>query len=137
MAERILTWHLPRTGCSDLPAFYADDDYEKVAVRIHADGAPTGGDFELDIFDDGVSIFSNHATTYVDTADSDSYSDPANTKVAMHKGDTAEPDAENFTSDLIDEGSWITCVVYATGGAKNVTVHLELNKFDGQDDAAD
>jgi hypothetical protein len=136
MAERILTWHYSEPN-QPLPAFYADEDYEKVAVRIYAEVAPNAGDFEVDIFDDGVSIFSNRAATFNDTNKNDSYSDPADTKVAMHKGDTAEVDAENFTSDLIDEGSWLTCVVYGTGGAKNVTIHLELNRFDDTDDAAD
>ena len=128
MADRTLTWHYAESG-SILPAFYADEDYEKVAVRIHADTAPNSGDFEVDIFDDGVSIFNSHAMDTVFSELGRAKTAVPVTKVVLPKGDTAEVDAEDFTAVSIEEGSWLTCVVYNIGGAANVTIHLEVDRL--------
>lgn len=62
MADRILTWHITSPGVS-LPAFYMERDYIPDKVRIYAEQAPSSGDFEVDIKDDGTSIFDNKASS--------------------------------------------------------------------------
>ncbi len=64
MADRILTWHIidPTTP---LPSYYIERDYIPDAVRIYATSSPGGGDFEVDIRDDGTTIFVNRTPTLV------------------------------------------------------------------------
>ncbi len=62
MADRILTWHIPSPGVP-LPAFYMERDYIPDKVRIYAEHAPVSGDLEIDIKDDGTSIFANKASS--------------------------------------------------------------------------
>ena len=67
---RIVNWHIPRNGVP-LPTFYMERDYLPEKVRIYAQDAPTG-EFEVDIRDDGTSIFANQAASHKDTYDVDS-----------------------------------------------------------------
>src|SRR3990167_7795561 len=64
MADRIITWYLPEVtgdGTSQGATYCLDQSYVLPAkVRIHADIAPAGEDLEVDIKDDGVSIFGEH-----------------------------------------------------------------------------
>lgn len=73
--NRIVNWHIPCNGAS-LPAFYIEQDYTPSKVRIYAEDAPTG-EFEVEIRDDGSSIFVDQAASYHkyhDTASIISYS---------------------------------------------------------------
>lgn len=56
--NRILTWFF---GNGEQPAFYMERDYTPTHVRLGAVTAPSGGDCEIDIRDDGVSIFANRS----------------------------------------------------------------------------
>lgn len=138
MADRVLTWHFPEGGDKSQPTYYAETDYEPMAVRIIADVAPASGDCQVDIFDDGVSIFSNNAAHYVYVSSTQrERSDPANTYVILPEGDNLEADAEDFAPGYIEAGSLVTCALGSTGGARNVTVHLELSKMDEPDETTE
>ena len=63
MARRILIWHIPHPGVP-LPAYYMEQDYTPEKVRIHAEKAPNGSEFEADIRDDGVTILGNRASSH-------------------------------------------------------------------------
>ena len=135
--DRVLTWHFPR-GVRESPAYYMETDYQPLAVRIYAEGPPSGGDLQVDIFDDGASIFANHAGTlpYPGTA-APFYPQGPNTWASLLKGETEELDAEDFGSQEIEVGSKVTCSLGDTGGAQNITVHLELSKADEPDEVAE
>lgn len=65
--NRILNWHF---GGPDQPSFYIERDYTPSHLRIYSPVAPSGGDLEIDIRDDGVSIFADRTvpvTSYVKT----------------------------------------------------------------------
>lgn len=62
MAGRIVNWHILNNNKS-LASFYMEQDYTPERVRIYAEDAPTQ-DFEVDIKDDGTSIFDNRAASY-------------------------------------------------------------------------
>jgi len=138
MAERILTWHFPVGGDKSVPSYYMETDYQPEAVRIYAETAPTAGDVQVDIFDDGVSIFNDHAgmEPYPGTA-APFYKRTPNTWVSLLKGETEELDAEDFSSEELGVGSKITCALGTTGGAQNITVHLELSKVDEPEEVAE
>lgn len=135
--DRCLTWHFPVGGDKSVPTYYAETDYEPVAVRIYAETPPTAGDLEVDILADGVSIFNDHAVTHEATPTVMKHSDPANTYVILPKGDNLETDAEDFIGGYIAESSLVTCSLGQTGGASNITVHLELNKMDEPDETTE
>ncbi len=61
MVKRIITWHIPCPG-APLPAFYMERDYTPERVRIYAENAPMGNDCEVDIRDDGATIFENRTS---------------------------------------------------------------------------
>lgn len=67
---RILTWHIT-SPTAPLPSFYMEQDYTPDKVRIYAEGAPIG-QFEVDIKNDGSSIFANQAASYNELEDVDS-----------------------------------------------------------------
>jgi hypothetical protein len=113
------------------PAYYLEADYAPLAVRINAEEAPDIEPAEFDIFDDGVSIFADNANEYFHTRTGRIESDGAVTEIQLHKDESTEPYAEDFTPDQIfDEGSWITCNCVKDGGGRNFTVSLELEKQD-------
>jgi hypothetical protein len=128
--NRILTWHDPeKQGDGRFgPAYYMDIEYEPVAVRIHAETAPYLADAEFQILDDGVSIFSNRASNLLNkTTGVLTVGTPSTTAVLM-KGESSEPDAEDFNNITIEVGSWLTCELVNNGGGKNFTVQLELEQ---------
>lgn len=63
MTKRIVVWHIPRPGWP-LPSFYMERDYVPEKLRIYAEDAPNGKDFEVDIRDDGTTIFANRAPSH-------------------------------------------------------------------------
>ncbi len=111
MASRILNWHF--SGNPDMPAYFADKDYNPTKIRLYATNAAViGGGCTVDIRDDGVSILSDYAN--------------------LPAGDNLEEDAESFLVEnpLIEEGSVITCHMMNTGGASNISIQFELDSLD-------
>ena len=129
MTKRFLTWAFDRfpSGGVMLPAYYMETDYEPVAVRVYADSGPQVLDAKFDILVDGVSIFSD--TTEVENSPDVNYQHQhvATTSIELPASATDDTMAENFKDGLtIDEGSWVTCKFKNDGGARNVSIHLEL-----------
>jgi hypothetical protein len=60
MADRIIVWYFPTLPAKG-PAYYIEQDYSPTALRIHTEVAP-GGDLQVNIFDDGVSILRSSTT---------------------------------------------------------------------------
>jgi hypothetical protein len=120
-----LTWHFP-TGQREAPAYYLADAYDLVAVRIHAAKTPAR-ELEVDILEDGVSIFADTAQSHAATATTRYRKDAPSTWVTLVGDDAAELDAENFRKDDIGPG-WITALLGQDGGASNFTVQLEIEK---------
>ena len=112
MADRILTWFIDQVtgdGTEQGPAYYMDQSYTPTALRVLAKRAPDkSGGMTIDILDDGVTILSRSARLF--------------------KGDTSDPDAEEFPRNpaSIEEGSVVTLSVTPGSGAHGITVHLEL-----------
>lgn len=132
MTKRYLTFHRLEPAGNAVrmspSAYYIDEDSKPVAVRIYAEDAPLG-DMEVDIFDDGTSIFTDNAS-YSFNLTTGVTSGTANTKVLLVKGENGEEFAENFAEGtVIEEGSWVWCVLEKANGAKNVTVQLELESM--------
>ena len=133
--DRVLTWHFPVGGNGASPTYYIETDCKPEAVRIYAEVAPKTGDLEVDIFDDGASIFNSHVP-YLTSARPYRARTP-NTWVFLPKGDTEELDAEDFIGGDIEAGSKVTCALGSINGAQNITVHLELSKMDEPDEVAE
>ena len=213
MVNRIVTWHIPQPG-APLPGFYMERDYTPEKVRIYAEQAPSGGDLEVDIRDDGVTIFANRVSTIekksvvyseisyntlVSTFTLDeiitggtsaakgrvvtnargnmeltligtvafsvgetitgassaatavilyfyrggnplTYSTgAAKTTAILPKNANLEEHAEDFPSSeaTIEAGSVLTCHEIKSNGAANVTVQLELESLDDEDEETD
>lgn len=138
--NRVLTWNaLGYTGnlLSIGATYYMEADYEPVAVRIYAEEAPSCGDAEFNIYDDGVSIFDNKASTTYDSVGTETYPAP-DTNIFLCEGENEEVEAENFeTGLLIEKGSWVSCNLIADGGGKNFSVHLELRQISEDDESED
>ena len=129
--NRLLIFHHHDTAGNNVrmapSAYYIDGEYDKVAVRIYAGTAPVR-DAEIDIFDDGVSIFSNRTsrtwniTTGVETTGADA------TEAILPAGENSEELAEDFTNSVIEKGSWLHCNLVDAGGGKDFTVQVELHQ---------
>lgn len=127
--NRILTFHLHDTAGNTTrmspSAYYIEGAYEPVAVRIYAEQAPTS-EATFDIFDDGVSIFSNKVTRSWNRTTGVEITGQADTTIGLAPGQQSEELAENFNGDSIDQGSWVSCNLVTGGGGKNFTVQLDL-----------
>ena len=130
--NRLLTFHIHETSGNEVrmapSAYYLDGEYDKVAVRIYAEKAPVR-DAQIDIFDDGVSIFSNRTSKAYNPTSGEDITGEATTTVTLPVGENSEEIAENFTTDLIKEGSWVYCNLVDSGGGYNFTVQLELSQM--------
>lgn len=129
MGTRILIWH-QKDDINDNsrigPTYYMEADYTPVAVRIYSEVAPTH-ELKVDIFDDGVSIFSNRTLLDINATTGVDQSGSAVTAVTLPANTNSEENAEDFTeSPRIEEGSWIHCNLVNAGGGRNITVQLEL-----------
>lgn len=112
MADRVLTWHREGVSADNVrigPTYYLEAEYEPVAVRIHAENAPSDDAAVFDIKADGVSIF--------------------NSTIALAKGQTTDEAADDFKAGLIlSVGSWLHCQLLSTSGGRNFTIQLELER---------
>lgn len=138
MADRILVFHsdaVRRPGDSIGPTYYMEADCAPLAVRIHAEKAPTVGDASFDITQDGVSIFANQTPERVYPERRLSY--VAETKkVELPKGQTNEELADDFVSDLaFTAGGWVQCVLKNAAGGENFTIQLELENLSEPDES--
>jgi len=132
MAARILTWYLDEVtgdGTNQGPAYCMDTGYALPAkVRIHAQRVPKGQDLIIDIKEDGTSIFGTYTSkldaTPVGRVTTDSY------RASLVDGSTSEENAENFAPNKtrLQQYSWITLDVIQSGGAKKISVQLELDR---------
>ncbi len=130
MADRTLIWSAKRCDGNPttmLPAYYIEVDYEPVAVRIYAESAPGIEEAVFEIYDDGVSIMSDIAFRYLTyISNTATYRGTYTTK--LPKGANSDEMAEDFNATPIKVGSWVTCAIKADGGARNITVQLDLNR---------
>lgn len=128
--NRLLVFHYHETAGSNTrmgpSAYYMDVEYDKVAVRIYAESAPTV-DAKIDIFDDGVSIFNNRTNRALNATTGVDITGAAATEAILPSGQNSEEMAEDFTDAVIEEGSWVYCNLVDSGGGKNFTVQLELS----------
>ncbi len=117
MADRILTWYVEAIvsdGTGQGPVYCLEDDYTPVALRLYATIAPDTADLQVDIKDDGTSIFTHLPT--------------------LQKGQNGQDWWEDFSTDItMEKYSWISLDV-SSGGAKRITVQLELNKVLSDDE---
>ena len=138
--NRLLIFHIHETSGNEVrmapSAYYVDAEYDKVAVRVYAEKAPTR-DAKFDIFDDGVSIFNNQTdrswdkTTGVETTKADA------TEVLLPYGENSEEIAEDFNDNTIEKGSWVYCNLVDAGGGGNFTVQLELHQVSEDEEGED
>lgn len=138
--NRLLIFHIHETSGNEArmapSGYYIDGEYDKVGVRLYAEKAPLR-DAKFDIFDDGVSIFSNQThrtwnrTTGVETTKADV------TAVGLPAGENAEEIAEDFNDTPIEEGSWVYCNMVDAGGGRNFTVQLELHQVSEDEEGDD
>lgn len=114
MADRILTWYIehPRmNGSSEGMIYFLERSYSLPGVvRIFTENAPGGGDLQIDIKDDGTSIFSTLPT--------------------IPEGQSEDDDWDDFDDDLsiMNQYSQVTLEIPQNGGAKGISVSLELNR---------
>ncbi len=113
MSDRILTWYIEGIsgdGTRQGPTFTLDEDYGLPGiVKIHATQAPDADDLIVDIKDDGTSIFTKQPR--------------------LQKGHTTDWWEEfNFSLSKMEKDSLVSLDVVQSGGAKRLTVQLELNK---------
>lgn len=116
MSKQIVTWfieNVERDGTEQGHTFYADQDYVPSGLRLMARQAPDTSAMTCDIKDDGTTILSQTARLPV--------------------GIESEGDADEFPNNppTILAGSLVTLDLVA-GGAKGITVQLELETVDEQ-----
>jgi len=129
--NRLLIFHYHETTGNEArmapSAYYMDGEYDKVSVRIYAEVAPLR-DAKIDIFDDGTSIFNNQSLRRWSKSTGVEETNTADTTITLTAGENSEEAAEDFTSSMVDEGSWVYCNLVDSGGGKNFTVQLELHQ---------
>ena len=142
--NRILNWHETNLTPSDEPfgaTYYLEQDYTPVRVRLYARNAPNGGDLEVDIRDDDVSILADRASSYKKpTSIGDVYSqDATNQTTILAKGSNLNEMADSFLSNepVLAEGSLITCYLIRANGASDITVQLELESLVEEEEESD
>jgi hypothetical protein len=112
--NRILTWYANEIGDTQDRVYYMEQDYIPLHVRIYAREPAVSGDVEIDIKDDGVSIFE--------------------TSCFLGESDHETEMAEDFLEELtIEQGSWVSFDVKKLGGAHGITVQLELDTADDRE----
>ncbi|MFA6271384.1 MAG: hypothetical protein WC657_09360 [Candidatus Paceibacterota bacterium] len=119
------------------PRYYIDGDCSPVAVRIDAERAPSDADLEVDILVDDSTIFDDRAPTSILTyGNSASFHHVSKTTAILPKGDNVEADADDFKAGaIIEGGSWVHCILKASGGAKNITVQLDIEPLSEPDES--
>lgn len=138
--NRLLTFHYHRSAGKEVrmapSAYYMDAEYDKVAVRIYAEVAPAN-DAKIDIFDDGVSIFTDNTDRRVSRATGAITVPSGVTAVVLSAGQNSEEYAEDFNDTLIEEGSWVYCTLADSGGGENFSVQLELRQVSEDEEEKD
>ena len=114
MAKRYLVWYLPETtrdGTRQGPTFYVDEDSEMLGLRVYAGLAPDTTNMTFDIKADDTSILDGYAS--------------------LTKGEYESDLAGDFVNGaVIEAGSWVSLDMVDNGGAKEITVTLELESFE-------
>lgn len=114
MADRILSWYVDTIvgdGTNAGAVHCLDKDYtlHHAVVRLHAKQAPDAGVLEIDIKDDGVSIFSGRFPN-------------------LQKSRQKEEEWDDFSDTVrrMEKYSFISLDIRAPAGAKGISVSLEL-----------
>jgi len=126
---RYLTWYIETPNenkAREGPTFILDKDYDIKALRMYSTIAPDGDDLEIDILDDGSTIFGSTTTTTDGYVADVSYTARAD-RPMLQPGEHDEVEFEGFRDDdYMEEGSEVYLQFVSTGGAKGVTVILEI-----------
>lgn len=127
---RYIVWHIPNPG-APLPRFYVDRASEPAALRIRAETAPNGGDFLVDVLDDGVSIMNFNNADKVSISNVDGYIEfgtPSGTFIVKElvtggtSSATARVSANSFGRlTLYDISAVFTAGETITGGTSGAT----------------
>ena len=134
--RRILTFHTKDAVGNNArigPTYYMDADYVPIAARLYAETAPKR-DAELDIFDDGVSIFPNRTPTQHNATTGVDITGAAKTTIVLSEGQNGESFAGDFNDNPIEEGSWVHCEIVQSGDGKNFTVQLDVERLSSENE---
>ena len=137
MGTRILTWHHKEPVGNEVrigPTYYIEADSVPIATRIYAEFAPTC-DAQVDIFNDGVSIFENRTPTQINQTSGKNETGDAVTEAVLGLGHNSVEFSGNLEEDTIEEGSWVHCNLVDSGGGRNFTIHLEVKTLLSDDES--
>jgi len=140
MADRILVFHfedIRGEGSRIGPTYYVEEDCTPVAVRIYAEKSPTDGDLEVDILSNDVTLFDDRAEVLTRSYEnSASLVHTPKTTALLPKGENADEGSDDFKKDAhVDAESFVHCILKSLNGARNVTVQLELELDEGEEEA--
>jgi len=110
-------------------AFYIEENSKPVTASLYAVRVPTK-DALIDVLDDGVSIFNNRTLTVVDTTTGVNKTGAVVTGAVLPAGTNSEGNAEDFTDEVIEDGSWITCNLLDSGAGSGFTIQIVLSSED-------
>jgi hypothetical protein len=124
-------WHAHKTD-SDIysigPTYYIDAAYTPVAVRAYAEKAAVYEAVEYDIYDDGVSIFSDSSSDVMYATGGIKIQGDVVTSQKLDIGINSDDQADDFNNSVIEKGSWMSCRLTKDGAARNLTFILELTE---------
>lgn len=138
--NRLLVFHLHETSGNQArmapSAYYIEADYEPVSIRLYAEVAPTR-DAKFDIYDDGVSVFSDRGMESVSKTTGVISTLGAGTYITLPANTNSDEMAEDFNDNTIEVGSWVYCNLIDSGGGKNFTVIFELRPLSEDGESSD
>ena len=129
--KQICIWHgFKKEGKYGLlPAYYIEDDYAPVAVRVYAEQAPYITDAEFDIYADGVSVFENRSSPEYYQMGGVRVAADDITYATLSKDSNQEEFTGNLKNNSVPAGTWLTCNLITDGGGRNFTIQLDLEKI--------
>lgn len=129
MADRILTWYIENPkgdGSSEGATFFLDRSYVLPAkVRIYTDFSPNGEDLNLDI---KFTPPEGTATSMFSTLP---------TLIKGNEGNDDNWDDFDDAITLLDQFSWVSLSIPQSGGARGITVSLEINEHYEEEEVQD
>ena len=110
--------------------FVADKEYEPVRAIVQQAGVPTGPFVQIDVLDDGVSIFDTPPTltTNQDSSEHSVFRSTYRTLTVENAALSGTELEVRATTGNIEQDSVITLNVLVAGGGTDLTVHLELDE---------
>jgi hypothetical protein len=128
---RLVVFHLHGVSGKSakmLPAYYVESDCEPIGARIYAGTAPSD-DASFDIYNNGVSIFKDRGQESVDKTTGVISTIGSGTSIILSAGENSDEYAEDFNEDVIEGGSWLTCICNKASGGRDITVQIELRQL--------